>query len=118
MTKDWSIFFVASEIRPGYFEVGIVGIGNSSSNFGGRDAQERSRLVFAERPRCFTDLDRLCVMSRNIQVNDESRGPMVARDPNYRTVNDAPFYHRTVLGLISPLARGVVTPLRLSLIHI
>ena len=47
--------------------------------------QGRSRLVFAERPHCFADLDRLCVMSRNIQANDESRGPMVARDPNYRT---------------------------------
>ena len=35
--------------------------------------QERSRLVFAGRPGCFADLERLCVKSRNIQANDESR---------------------------------------------
>ena len=36
--------------------------------------QERSRLVFAERPRSFTDLDRLCVLSKTIQCNDDTRG--------------------------------------------
>ena len=44
--------------------------------------QERSRLVFAERPR-FVDLDRLCVMSRAIQLNDESRGPGAARNLDF-----------------------------------
>ena len=48
----------------------------------GGTPQERSSLVFAERPRCFADLDRLCVMSRAIQSNDESRGPGVARKPD------------------------------------
>lgn len=35
--------------------------------------QERSRLVFAERPQGFDDLHRLCVMSRSIQMADETR---------------------------------------------
>ena len=35
--------------------------------------QERSRLVFADRPRCFADLERLCVVSRTVQEIDESR---------------------------------------------
>ena len=40
----------------------------------GVSPQERLRLVFAERPRRFVDLDRLCVMSNAIQTNDEARG--------------------------------------------
>ena len=35
--------------------------------------QERSRLVFADRPRCFADLERLCVFSKTVQGIDESR---------------------------------------------
>ena len=35
--------------------------------------QERSRLVFADRPRCFADLDRLYVVSRTVQAMDESQ---------------------------------------------
>ena len=46
--------------------------------------QERSRLGFAERPRCYADLDRLCVMSRAIQANDELRGPRVVRQDEGR----------------------------------
>ena len=46
----------------------------------GVNPQERSRLVFAEHPRCFADLDRLCVMSKAIQLNDECRGQGVARN--------------------------------------
>ena len=40
----------------------------------GVSPQERLRLVFAERPRRFVDLDRLCVMSKDIQTSDEARG--------------------------------------------
>ena len=29
--------------------------------------QERSRLVFADRPRCFADLEKLCVFSKTVQ---------------------------------------------------
>ena len=39
--------------------------------------QGRSRLVFADRPRCFADLDRLCVVSRTVQAIDESRDQAV-----------------------------------------
>ena len=35
--------------------------------------QERSRLVFADGPRGFADLERLCVVSRTVQGIDESR---------------------------------------------
>ena len=40
----------------------------------GLNPQERSRLIFADRPRCFADLDRLCVVSSTVQAGDESRG--------------------------------------------
>ena len=40
----------------------------------GLNPQERSRLIFADRPRCFADLERLCVVSRTVQEVDESRG--------------------------------------------
>ena len=43
--------------------------------------QERSRLVFADRPRCFADLDRLCVVSRTVQARDESRERAARGDP-------------------------------------
>ena len=35
--------------------------------------QERSRLVFADRPRCFADLEKLCVFAKTVQGIDESR---------------------------------------------
>ena len=59
--------------------------------------QERSCLVFADRLRCFADLERLCVISRNIQANDASRDQVVARDPKYGTDE-----RRTVLSQDSP----------------
>ena len=34
----------------------------------GLNPQERSRLIFADRPRCFADLDRLCVVSSTVQA--------------------------------------------------
>ena len=40
----------------------------------GLHPQERSRLVSADRPRCFADLEQLCVVSRTVQEVDESRG--------------------------------------------
>lgn len=43
--------------------------------------EERSRLVFAQRPQSFADLDRLCVVSRTIQRTDESREFQGARRP-------------------------------------
>ena len=49
-----------------------------------RQPQERSRLLFAERPRSFGDLDKLCVLSRAIQVNDESRGPARTSQSEFR----------------------------------
>ena len=39
----------------------------------GLNPQERSRLVFLERPRSFEDLSRACVFARTIQMNDETR---------------------------------------------
>ena len=39
----------------------------------GLNPQERSRLVFLERPRSFADLSRACVFARTIQMNDEAR---------------------------------------------
>ena len=39
----------------------------------GLNPQERSRLVFLERPRSFADLSRACVFARTIQMNDETR---------------------------------------------
>ena len=57
----------------------ILGLGLSEEEIvqiilEGVTPQERLRLVFAERPRRFVDLDKLCVMSRAIQGNDEARG--------------------------------------------
>ena len=40
----------------------------------GLNPQERSRLIFAERPRCFADLCRLCVVSNTVRAGDEYRG--------------------------------------------
>ena len=40
----------------------------------GLNSQERSRLIFAERPRCFADLARLCVVSNTVRAGDEYRG--------------------------------------------
>ena len=40
----------------------------------GLNPQERSRLIFADRPRCFADLCRLCVVSNTVRAGDESRG--------------------------------------------
>ena len=34
----------------------------------GLTPQERSRLAFADRPRCFADLEQLCVVSRTVQA--------------------------------------------------
>ena len=48
----------------------------------GLNPQERSRLIFADRPRCFADLYRLCVVSKNVQAGDESRG-RAATDVQY-----------------------------------
>ena len=39
-------------------------------------------MVFADRPRCFADLERLCVVSRTVQEIDESRG-RDAKDVQY-----------------------------------
>ena len=46
----------------------ILGVGLSEEEIvqiilEGVTPQEKSRLVFAERPRCYADLDRLCVTS-------------------------------------------------------
>ena len=46
--------------------------------FEGVTPQERSRLTFAERPRNYEDLEKLCALSRAIQSIDESRGPVRA----------------------------------------
>lgn len=46
--------------------------------------QERSRLVFAERPRSYSDLDRLCVMSRTIEMTDEARASISTFYPRER----------------------------------
>ena len=35
----------------------------------GLTPQERSRLIFADRPRCFADFERLCVVSRMVPVS-------------------------------------------------
>ena len=48
----------------------------------GLNPQERSRLVFADPPRCFADLDRWCAHARKVQENDESRG-RAAKDVQY-----------------------------------
>ena len=48
----------------------------------GLTPQERSRLVFAEPPRSFADLDRWCAHARTVRVNDESRG-RAAKDVQY-----------------------------------
>ena len=40
----------------------------------GLTPQEKSRLAFADRPRCFADLERLCVLSGTVKEVDESRG--------------------------------------------
>ena len=57
----------------------ILGLGLSEEEvvqiiLEGVSPQERLRLVFAERPRRFIDLDKLCAMSKAIQTNDEARG--------------------------------------------
>lgn len=39
----------------------------------GFNPEERSRLVFANRPSSFTDLDKLCITSRSVQFADEQR---------------------------------------------
>ena len=49
---------------------------------GGLNPQERSRLIFTDRPRCFADLDRLCVVSSTVQAGVESRG-RTATDVQY-----------------------------------
>ena len=38
--------------------------------------------MFADHPRCFADLDRLCVVSSNVQAGDEFRG-RAATDVQY-----------------------------------
>ena len=48
--------------------------------------QERSRLVFAERPRSFIDLDRLCALSKTIQGNDDTRGHEARRSADRQAV--------------------------------
>ena len=48
----------------------------------GLNPQERSRLVFADRPRCFADLYRLCVVSNTVRAGDEYRG-RAATDVQY-----------------------------------
>ena len=48
----------------------------------GLNPQERSRLIFAERPRCFADLYRLCVVSNTVRAGDEYRG-RAATDVQY-----------------------------------
>ena len=57
----------------------ILGVGLSEEEVvqiisEGVTPQEKLRLVFAERPRRYVDLDKLCVMPRAIQGNDETRG--------------------------------------------
>ena len=47
----------------------------------GLHPQEISRLMFADRPRCFADLDRLCLVSRTVQAMDESRERAARGDP-------------------------------------
>ena len=48
----------------------------------GLNPQERSRLIFVDSPRCFADLERLCVVSRTVKEVDESRG-RAATDAQY-----------------------------------
>ena len=48
--------------------------------------QERSRLIFAERPRSYEELNKMCVLSRAIQAIDESRGPVRANLGEFRAV--------------------------------
>ena len=67
----------------------ILGLGLSEEEIvqiilEGVTPQERSRLVFAERPRSFVDLDKLCVLSRAIQGNDELRGSGGTSQPDFR----------------------------------
>lgn len=40
----------------------------------GMNPEERSRLVFANRPTSFAELDKLCICSRSVQFADEQRG--------------------------------------------
>ena len=47
----------------------------------GLTPQERSHLVFADHPRCFADLDRLCVISIRVQASDEPRERAARGDP-------------------------------------
>ena len=63
--------------------VRILGLGLPENEvvqmiFEGVTPQERSRLTFAERPRTYEDLEKLCALSRAIQSVDESRGPVRA----------------------------------------
>ena len=63
--------------------VRILGLGLPENEvvqmiFEGVTPQERSRLTFAERPRNYEDLEKLCALSPAIQSIDESRGPVRA----------------------------------------
>ena len=51
----------------------------------GVTSQERSRLVFADRPHCFADLDRLCVFARTVLSKDESRERAARDDQDSRS---------------------------------
>ena len=71
--------------------VRILGLGLPESEvvqmiFEGVTPQERSRLIFAERPRSYEDLEKMCVLSRAIQAIDESRGPVRASPGESRRV--------------------------------
>ena len=64
----------------------ILGMGMSEEEvvqhiLDGVSADDRLRLVFAQRPQWFADLDRLCVMTEAMQMTDHARGDGRGAEP-------------------------------------
>ena len=53
----------------------------------GVSADDRLRLVFAQRPQWFADLDRLCVMTKAIQMSDHARGDGRGEEPRLSLIH-------------------------------
>ena len=72
----------------------ILGMGMSEEEvvqhiLDGVSADDRLRLVFAQRPQWFTDLERLCVMTETMQMTDQASGNSRRAEPRPQTSEGA-----------------------------